>query len=243
MTMHEHDQEIILALAEGSLDPEAAERAAAEIARCAECSRDLEMQRVALNALGDAPRVYLTATESARLHDRLHRELAVMAPKQARSRTPVSWPRWAGFAFGTAAAFLAVFLVLPALLGGGGDDSAETVAFDETVEDVGADGADMRSATTAAAAPSPAQDIARLRAALGHLGVLLERRVDQLVVGDEADPVGNEHDTHVVIDQLVLIVGDHVVDAGQHRTETPRVGEIRVIDDLGDVVGARRGWH
>ena len=154
MTMHEHDQEIIMALAAGSLDPEAVARAATGIASCPECSRDLEMQRIAIDALSEAPRAYLTAAESARLHDQLHRELKVTTPEPSRTRTSVAWSRWAGLAFGAAAAFLAVFFVLPAMLGGGNDDSGETVAFEEVAEDGGADG---RSATTAAGAVPSAE--------------------------------------------------------------------------------------
>ena len=153
MTMHEHDQEIIMALAEGSLDPEAAQSAGARIAECAECGRDLELQRIALDALGQAPRAYLTATESAHLHDRLHRELGVATPREAAPRASFAWARWTGFAFGAAAVFLAVFLVIPAILGGGSDDSADTAA----IQEVSQDAADGRSATTAAAAVPSAE--------------------------------------------------------------------------------------
>ena len=153
MTMHEHDQEIVMALAEGSLDPEAAARAGAQIGTCAECSRDLEMQRIALDALEEAPAVYLTATESARLHDRLHRELGVAAARPASTRASFAWARWTGLAFGAAAVLLAIFVVGPAMLGGGSDDSADTIAFQEVSEE----GADGRSATTAAAAVPSAE--------------------------------------------------------------------------------------
>ena len=150
MKMHEHDQDIIMALAEGSLDPEASARAEAAILACDECRADFELQRIALDALHDAPAVYLTATESAHLHDQLRRELQVSPAAPSRHRLRPAWGRWVALAAGTAAVFLAAFLVRPNVLGGG-DDSAETVAFDQA-----ADEADMeRTATTAAAAEAP----------------------------------------------------------------------------------------
>ena len=151
MTMHKHDQEIVMALAERSLDPEAATQAAAEIAGCSDCARDLELQRIALEAIADAPAVYLTATESARLHDRLHRELGAAVPAPRRNRGTVVWGRWVGAALGTAAVFLAAFLVLPNVLGGSSDDSADTVAFEEVAEDT-SDGEGNRMEMPAAAA-------------------------------------------------------------------------------------------
>ncbi len=152
MKMHEHDQDIIMALAEGSLDPEALARAEAAISSCDECRTELELQRLALTALRDAPAVYLSASESAQLHDRLHRELGVTSPQTARSRLRPVWSRWAALAAGTAAVLVAAFLVLPNVLGG--DDAADTVAFEQIEDDFG--GSDEeRSATTAAAAEAP----------------------------------------------------------------------------------------
>ncbi len=150
--MHNHDQEIIMALAEGTLPAPAAAAAEADLAACAECVRDLELQRIALATLSDAPRVYLSATESARLHDRLHRELAVPAPEPVRTRTQLAWGRWVGLAAGTAAVFLAAFLLLPNVLGGSSDESAE-LAFDATSEDLNDAGA--AETTTAAAEAAP----------------------------------------------------------------------------------------
>jgi hypothetical protein len=153
MKMHEHDQDIIMALAEGSLDPATAERAAAAISACPECSADFELQKSAVAALQDAPRVYLTAAESARLHDRLRQELRVAPAKPARAKPTPAWSRWAALAAGTAAVLLAAFLVLPSVLGGS-DDDADTVAFELTEDD--SNQADLeRTATTAAAAEAP----------------------------------------------------------------------------------------
>lgn len=141
--MHEHDQDLIMALAEGTLAAAAATAAEAEIGACAECARDLELQRLAVAVLDDTPRAYLTAVESARLHQRLHQQLAVTgsrppspAPRPATGRRQ-AWGRWVGLAAGAAAVFVAAFLVLPSLggLGGSDDDaSSEMVAMDGATE-------------------------------------------------------------------------------------------------------------
>ena len=134
MNMHEHDYEIIMALAEGTLDDVTAERAAADIAACAECTADLELQRLAISALNDAPDVYLTATESASLHANLKRELSIATPKAAPARQPIAWGRWLG-ALG-AAAVLVFFIALIPMMGGIGgfsaDDAEEAAALETT---------------------------------------------------------------------------------------------------------------
>lgn len=128
MMMHEHDQELIMALAEGVLDETAATAARAEIEACPECSADLQLQLVALAAIAEAPEVFLTATESSRLHAALKQELSLAAPAPARPKRSFAWGRFLPIA-GMAAAFLVVIVALPTLFGGGSDDSAdETIA-------------------------------------------------------------------------------------------------------------------
>jgi hypothetical protein len=91
----------------------------------------------------------MTATESARLHDALHRELGVKPAAAPAVAARPAWGRWAGWAFGAAAVFLGAVLVLPAVLGGGGDDAAtETIAGAAFDEEAG-------SATTSAASELP----------------------------------------------------------------------------------------
>ena len=185
MKMHDHDHDIIMALAEGSLDPEAAMRAEGDIAACDECRADLELQRMALAALRDAPAVYLSASESARLHDRLHKELRVAPAEPALARLRPVWGRWAALAAGTAAVFLAAFLILPALLGGG--DDAETVAFDQVADELG-EGADAeRMATTAAAEPpsaaAPSDDAADMGMALEQTATTTTMAVAETTAG------------------------------------------------------------
>ena len=132
MKMHEHDQEIIMALAEGSLDPAAADAAEAAIAACAECTADLELQRFALSSLDEIDTPYLTATESADLHRTLRRELSLERPQPKQKRKGFAWGRWVP-AVGLAAVFLAAVAALPSMLGGSDDDSADmTMAAEAT---------------------------------------------------------------------------------------------------------------
>lgn len=137
--MHKHDQEMIMALAEGSLDPAAAAAAEAEVETCLECRRDLELQRVALDAFREAAPVYMTAEESATLHHRLHRELRIDSPTAVIRRPRGNRVRVVSWAAGAAAVFVAVLMLGP-VLSRGGDDATETVALD-----------DSASVTTAAA--------------------------------------------------------------------------------------------
>jgi hypothetical protein len=152
MKMHEHDQELIMALAEGTLDTAAATAAETALAGCDECVRDLELQRVAIEALHDSPAVYLSATESARLHKALKDELSLAA---AVTRRPnVAWGRWAGLAMGAAAMFFGAVLVLPALFGG--EDDSATVAFEEVQDRAATESATTAAAAATTAAPSAA---------------------------------------------------------------------------------------
>ncbi len=124
MKMHEHDQELIMALAEGTLEAAAAEAATAEIAVCPDCSADLELQRLAISALDELPQAYLSATESSRLHSNLKRELKLEDPAPARASRSFAWGRWAPIA-GVAAVFIFLAAIVPGMLGGGDDDAAD----------------------------------------------------------------------------------------------------------------------
>lgn len=127
--MHRHDQNLILAVVENSLDAAAAAAARADIASCAECSRELQIQEFARTALHAAPAVNLTELESARLRRSLRQQLGITTQweptKRARRRMPIA-------AFATAAAVLvAVVAVAPALnlIGGGDADSADMTSI------------------------------------------------------------------------------------------------------------------
>ncbi len=150
--MHNHDYELIMALAEGSLDPAAEASARAEVEACPECAQDLELQIAGFEALQALPQAGLTELESARLHRDLRRELGITKhearPPAARSRLPLA-------ALGTAAAVLvAVVLVGPGLnLIGGADSSSDTTSVVAATE--------AAAATTAAPALGAGTDEAR----------------------------------------------------------------------------------
>lgn len=147
--MHNHDYELIMALAEGTLDPSAAAAARAKIETCQECAEDLALQLEGLQALQELPVAALTELESARLQRNLRQELGIGKQPEtqsaARRRVPLA-------ALATAAAVLtAVVVVGPGLnLIGGGDDASHS-----DLSEIGA------AATTAAPAitAAPAGDL------------------------------------------------------------------------------------
>ena len=131
--MHEHDLDLIMALAEGTLDASDVPSAEAEIAACAECSEDLELQRLALGALEAAPPVAMTEQESSRMRQALRRDLGLVAAAKAAKPQRRWFP--IGALASAAALLLALVMVGPGLdlLGPGGDDSAsEIAAFSQT---------------------------------------------------------------------------------------------------------------
>lgn len=137
MNHHDHDRDLIMALAEGRLDARGAERARRDLETCPECAEDLSLQEAALAAFAAAPRVALTEMEAARLKRDLDTALGhrreVVEPVTTRRRFT-----WAPI-FSVAAVLIALVLVAPSLdlLGGSSDDSADLVAFDAPEETAG----------------------------------------------------------------------------------------------------------
>ncbi len=155
--MHDHDPDLIMSLAEETLDAGAAASAEAELAGCERCTADLALQRASLAATTSAPRAWLTELESARLRRALRTELDLVtapAPVPRRRFLPVA------VLGGAAAVLLAVVLALPALENLGGSDE-DTVAFATTTTTAtteNAAGAITAAPTAPAleAAPAPA---------------------------------------------------------------------------------------
>lgn len=145
MNHHDHDHDLIMALAEGRLDATAAAAARREVEACDECAADLVLQEAALAALRAVPTVTLTDMEAARLKrdldTALGHERSVVAPAPAR-RPRFNWIPVAS----VAAVLLALVMVAPSLqlLGGASDEAADAVALDATEE---------ATATTAASEP------------------------------------------------------------------------------------------
>ena len=160
--MHQHDPDLIMALAEGKLDV-GESAAVAEIQACPQCSADLQMQRVALDAVASSPRVYLTAVESARLREAVRGELAI-SEAESKDRFPARRRFTLGALAGAAAVLIAVVIVAPALNLVGGDSRETTrpqdIAFaPQPVEsaDAAPEAEPLPSAPPApSAAPTPA---------------------------------------------------------------------------------------
>jgi hypothetical protein len=135
MSMHDHDPDLIMALAAGTSDRPTADEVAA-LEACDRCSADLAAQRATLAFLADAPPVHMTELEAARFRRDLDTALGherAVAPAAPRRRR-INWAP----AFSIAAILLALVLVAPALqlLGSGGDDAGtDLVAFDAAAEE------------------------------------------------------------------------------------------------------------
>jgi hypothetical protein len=139
--MHNHDHDLIAALAEGILADELASAAEAAITACPECAPELAAQRSALQALGALPPAGLTISEAARLRDAIAAALGVadapapQAVKRSR-RSP-----WTAIAIAAGLAGLVTIVPMMGLLTPSSDDagSPTTVAaalesFDDTAD-------------------------------------------------------------------------------------------------------------
>jgi hypothetical protein len=157
--MHEHDLDLIAALAESSLEDESVARALVD--QCEMCRAEYRSQTEVLAWIASTPPVEMTDLEKATLHRDLWTELT-RAP--ARAAVTPWWQRWSYVAAGL---FVAVGLV--AVLNGefgGGDSAATTLAeiaadLDDSAageemapftEDDGADGGLDRGGVTTTAA-------------------------------------------------------------------------------------------
>jgi anti-sigma factor RsiW len=128
MTMHEHDTDLIMALAEGTLDPDRAAAAEADLASCPTCTEDLSLQRAALALLSAAPPATMNDIERARIRRTVRSELGI-APVAAAAPPARRYRLFAALA-GVAAVLLAFVVVAPGLdLLGGDDDGAADVTF------------------------------------------------------------------------------------------------------------------
>lgn len=130
--MHEHDTDLIMALAERSLGEEDTAVAAAEIGACSQCSEHLALQIVALDAIAAAPESRLNEFESARIRRNIRRELGIGEDAPATTRRRRFLP--AAVLGGAAAVLLAVVVAGGALqnLGGGDAESIASADFAAT---------------------------------------------------------------------------------------------------------------
>jgi hypothetical protein len=128
--MHEHDFELIAAIAEGGMRPDEQAVAEASLASCEACSTDLQLQREGLAALGAAPPVMMTDLERTALHRKVAAGLTPVSTRSA-SRSTVPWFQRLMPAMAAAAALLVVVGVGSVLVTG--DNNADSAAETTTV--------------------------------------------------------------------------------------------------------------
>ncbi len=120
---HNHDFDLIAAIAEGELSPADQAAAEASLAICADCRADVQLQREALTALRSAPAVAMNDFERATLHRKVNAALPL--PVSVRSTKPaVPWFQRLMPAMAAAAALLLVVGVGSVLIPGAGDGDA-----------------------------------------------------------------------------------------------------------------------
>lgn len=190
--MHEHDLDLIAAIAEGDMSP--VDQAAAEASLCEECRTDLQLQREALAALRAADHPTLTDFERASLHRKVAAQLPPVK-KQSRQRPAQPWFQRLMPAMAAAAALLVVVGVGSVLVNGAGDsdmalDLTTTTTAEAPRAQVGepaeeAGGADLGAAelddsaaeetTTTMAAGAP------LAAPIRELGAIAATELEEVV--------------------------------------------------------------
>ncbi len=149
--MNDHERDLILALTDGSLDDEEAQRAMARVAGDPELAAELSRQRSVAAMLAAVPETPLTADERARLRGALIDQLH-LTDAPVRTPAPVHRPsRWWQPVLGVAAvaAVVTAVVILPGGLGGG--DELDVATLQET-------GSSSAVTTTMAVASAPEAD-------------------------------------------------------------------------------------
>jgi hypothetical protein len=205
--MHEHDLDLIAALADGSLADEAEARALVD--GCDVCRSEYRSQVDVLAWVASAPRVEMTELEKAALHRDLWTELR---RDPARAATIPWWQRWSYVAAGL---FVVVGLagVLNGVMGSGssgGEAQESRVDLDASqsgdeaapflAEDSGNDGGGGSAATTTAAAEQA-------------VSVPFPELADEVRVSRETDPGAGTMSQDATVDECLERVGldDHIV--------------------------------
>jgi len=129
--MHDHDTDLIAAVAEGLLDDDG--RARADIMSCARCRAELADHETALAALRTAPEPSLSPVESTSLRAAVADAVGLPLPEPSTeeqvSRRRIPWPALA-VAAASLAAIVGVVPVVGLLNTSGGDDAGAGVALD-----------------------------------------------------------------------------------------------------------------
>ena len=200
--MHEHDFEVIAAIAEGDLGPAQQQAAEAQLESCQDCRKDLQLQREALVLLRSAPTVNMTDLERASVHRAVAQHVGPAAPT-SRLQSKVPWFQRLMPVMTAAAALLVVVGLGSVLVNSPNDagsssettsaatsDGAENSNTEEMAEISGAlsdDGAEMTTTTMALAAPgvSTIQEFGPIsRSDLADIAIQLKG----------SEPTGTEYD-------------------------------------------------
>lgn len=250
---HEHDFELIAAIAEGVMGP--AEEAAAEasLASCGECRIDLQFQREALAALRAAPVVGMTDLERAGLH----REVATATTPPTRKPAPhrsVPWFQRLVPAMAAAAALVVVGGVGSLLIGNDGadfDDAAETTSVASESPRAGAEeeftelGDPLRSEDMAEATPTSLAALAPAESAVDNLGEISKTELQNAAfrltsepADDGAADAGSNLEAMTLEAELVCVEtasGEGAIMAVQRASVEGVEVEIYLIEDRVDV--------
>ena len=204
--MHEHDLDLIAALADGSLADEAEARALVDA--CDVCRSEYRSQVDVLAWVASAPHVEMTELEKAALHRDLWTELR----RDPARAAPIPW--WQRWSYVAAGLFVVVGLagVLNGVMGSdsGGEAQESRVDLDAAqsgddaapflAEDSDSDGGGESAATTTAAAERAAS-------------VPFPELADEVRASRETDPGTGTTSPDATVDECLERVGldDHIV--------------------------------
>lgn len=131
--MHDHDLDLVAALAEGSASSAESDRAREWISSCEVCSQEFDYQQLALATLGGVEPVVLTDLERARLHRGVRESIASQELATTHDHRPAKNSMlWMKILAGSAAAVLVLVVsfgvIVPSFTGsdGAADFAAET---------------------------------------------------------------------------------------------------------------------
>lgn len=180
--MHEHDLDLVAALADGTLDgdTEAVQRL---VATCDRCREEYRTQVAVRSLLADLPAVALTDSERSALRDGVDAALPDREAVPTRVPEPRRSSPWWWRLVPAAGAAVLVLAVAGVLVGGSGDESLQTLAnVGESSEAVGGE----RSAATTAAAAEQTTTTGDAGGDEGAIGAFSEEAPDDLEDGEAA---------------------------------------------------------
>ena len=219
--MNDHDRDLILGLATGSLSETDAAAAQARIDADPQLAAELAEQRAAIDALAAVEPVAMTADERttlrAELIDQLHLEEAPAAAAVAPATRPARAAWWKPvLGLGAAAVFVTAIVIVPGMIDGSDDAAFDTAS------------AELASTTTIQATGAPQSDEA------GESGASLDRGQDgaeEEFTADGSDllPLIAGRNTTSVTDSLDVAGVDAIDVALERRFEECRAA---VADEL-----------